>query len=327
MQWVSFGSLAPMKTTFSAEQLRAMLAELESKDGGMELTKAFAAFKRSRKRPVCCERVMDQHETRWNRFASWCKVLSMAEVTSDMAERYIEHLESSMLATATIRKSLSFLSLIWRVVTPSLANPWDGIKIHKRTREVVREAFTVDQLRAILSKSTGDDELDDAIRVLAYTGLRLGDVLTLTRESIHLDRGVIELIPRKTGTRGTNPMTALIGIHPAIRPILERRGDVLFPRLAERYERDGWWTADCIRRHIERCGIATRTESDTGRMLPLYGAHSFRHTMQTLMTAAMIHPAICDAILAHKSPGMAQRYTHISDEQVIEAIMKAMPAF
>lgn len=317
--------VASMKTTFTAEQLRAMLAEIESKDGGMEMSKVFAAFKRSRKRPVCCERVMDQHETRWVRFTSWCKVLCIAEVTSDMAERYIEHLENSTLATATIRKTLSFLSLVWRVVVPSLANPWDGIKIHKRTKEVVREAFTVDELRAILSKSTGDDELDGVLWLLAYTGLRLGDVLTLTSDSIHLDRGVIELVPRKTGTRGTNPMKSLVGIHPAIRSRLEGKSGLLFPRLAERYERDGWWTADCIRRHIERCGISTRTESDTGRMLPLYGAHSFRHTVQTLLTAAMVHPAICDAILAHKSPGMAQRYTHISDEQVIEAMVKAMP--
>lgn len=317
------------KTTASvADALRGALARVEQSPvhGGTPMADVWGKFVASRKRRPSKEVTMHYNKAMLDAFRDWAsKAAALEDVTEHMAHGYVTHLDDlGTMSADTINKHVATLRSIWKVLAPR-HNPWIGIQSSRGDDVRLRhQPFTDDQIKAILN--TAPESIRDVLWILAYTGLRLADVCLLQVGSIFLSRGVIELVPMKMSRRDKSAMTAKVGIHDAIRPILKRcldrrvSGDV-FPDIARLYRRDNSSVSKLIQMHLAGCGIETSVRV-RGRAVAVYGAHSFRHTVQTMLTNAMVHPLVIDVVLAHKSGGMGNTYTHVSDSQVIEAVGK-----
>jgi integrase len=313
-----------------ADNLRVMADRMEKENTAsvIRLAQAWAEYLASRKRPASAPSTLSVYGVQFAQFATWAGDLSMDDVTPAIAERYAAHLDACPVKGGTVNKHLKVLRLVWRVLLPRRDNPWAGLKSHNPDTSTKHLPFTQDQLASVLNGACG--EFGDLLWLLAYTGLRLVDACTLQVGSVHLNRRVIELYPAKTGSRGSNPMKAKIGIHSAIEPLLLSRaaGRVsgpVFPELDTLYRKDRSAVAKRIVAYLQGCGLVTRVESSRGRASCLYGAHSFRHTLQTELNNAEVHPMVADVILCHKTGSMGQHYSHVSDAKVVDAVERALP--
>jgi len=317
--------------TVVADGLRTLADRIETQQSSasIKLADMWAEYVASRKRPSSSTSTLSAYEIQAKAFTAWAGDITMEGVTPTLADRYAAHLDAEAIKGGTVNKHLALLRLMWKVLLPRRDNPWVGMKTHLPDQSTRHLAFTEDQLKAILNRLE-DGELKALLWVLAYTGLRLGDACCLQVGQVHLGRRVVELYPAKTGSRGTSPMLAKIGIHAALEPVLRARvagkaAGMVLPDMAALYARDRSAPAKLIARHLEACGLVRTVDSGQGRASCLYGAHSFRHTLQTMLNNAEIHPMVSDVILCHKTGSMAQHYSHVSDAKVVEAIEKAMP--
>jgi integrase len=107
-----------------------------------------------------------------------------------------------------------------------------------------------------------------------------------------------------------------IPLHKAILPLIEKRmredGEILITR-----EKNGE-RVPMTYRHF----ISTQWEMLMQDLKMDYTPHYCRHTCATLMREAGIEEDIRKIILGHKSTDITDRYTHYSDEMLIEAIDK-----
>jgi integrase len=295
----------------------------------LKLAGAWRAYVTSQKRPPSSDATLRQYAQQLNDFAKWCgKDIYLQDVRAANAEEYARHLDTKV-SSGTVNKHLSFLRLLWRVVIPGAPNPWNDVKSQRVDAKVKRRHFTVPQLKAILNKAE-PGEFQDMLFMFAYGALRLQDTARLRIEDVLFDRGVIDTLPAKTCKRGDDPPRAKIGIHTTLEPILRarcagRHSGYVFPEMAKLHESNPTGIVVRIQQHLRACGIATEGPEVQGRHRNVYGSHSFRHTLQTMLVNAGVHKYVIDVILAHKDPSMGSWYSHISDAQVIEAINKAMP--
>lgn len=324
--------LAGTTSDVVADGLRALAARIERDDGGNDLPigQVWGVFESSRKRRPCCASTLEMYRSQVDAFVAWAGTMPLRGVTPVVAERYAAYLDAQDIRGSTANKHLAALKMVWGVVAPTSGNPWNGLRSHRSEVATKREDFTVDQLRVILNAPANPD-ITDILYVLTYTGLRLGDAIAIRVENIDLSRRVISVLPQKTGRRGKAPMRAMIGIHHAVEPTLRKRiagrvSGLLFPDLRSAYQRDRASVAKRIAAHLESVGFACRVDAEHGRASCVYGAHSFRHTLQTLLVRAGVHPYIANAIICHKVAGdLGQHYFHVSPDMVIEAIEKALP--
>lgn len=314
-------------TQDAIDALRGALARLENKSdaSGVMLSLAWRAYESSRSRPASGERTLSDYESQFKAFVAWHGDGVMAAVDRTKTEAYVAHLESQKLSSATVNKHVTLLRLVWSVLLPEAVNPWLRLVAAYKTASVGHRAFSDDMMRRILNHNS-EGEFRALLHTLAYTGLRLCDACLLRSESVFVSRGVIEVLPMKTRNRGSNPLVAKIGIHRAILSMMAARvtnGGYVFPAMAEAYQRDSTAVCRQIQRHLEECGVDTQAVNAMGRNAAIYSAHSFRHTLTTALVKAGVDVEVRQKIICHKG-GMSQRYTHVSDEQVIEAIDKAM---
>lgn len=288
------------------------------------------AFSTSQRRPACGMGQGIEYQRSIEsivKFAGSCGIKHVEDFDDGSAKKYVQQLDSGELSPQRVNVKVTQLRTVWSVVRPRLMCPFKGLRSVRKVKRVGRQDFSLDQLRVILNSAPA--EYADVMWLMAYTGMRLGDACNLQVQWVRFDRRVITFFPAKTKGRGDSPMPALIGIHPTIEPILRMRcggrlsGDV-FPELVDDHRSRPSKITNKIIGHFEKCGLKVRDDS-AGRARAVYGTHSFRHTLQTRMNQAGVHPAISNAIICHKDGSMASVYSHVKDADVIEAIEKAMP--
>ncbi len=140
----------------------------------------------------------------------------------------------------------------------------------------------------------------NTIRLLAVTGMRLGEVLGLRWQDVDLDAGVIRLADAKAGARtvplGTAALTLLAN--------MERTGEFVVhgtdpnaPLLVSRVEA-AW------RRLRKQAGISNAR------------LHDFRHTTGTYAAQAGFNAFLVRDLLGHKTLAMTGRYVERAPEPV-----------
>lgn len=136
--------------------------------------------------------------------------------------------------------------------------------------------FTDDELAAMFADREVREKpnLRGAMLVLLYTGLRISDVASLERSSVHIERGRIERKTQKTGALVSLPL------HPDVRDTLikhlatrneaQSKSPLLFPTQAGKLDRS---LEAKLRRVWKRCGIQNAH------------AHKFRDTFSVKLLA------------------------------------------
>ena len=132
----------------------------------------------------------------------------------------------------------------------------------------------------------------DLILLLAYTGLRLGELQTLRKEDVR--GGVIHVSTGKTDEMRTIP------VHPAIRQAVKRLPITGSQRtLQQSFE---WARKKAGMRHVR--------------------LHDLRHTFGSWLAQNEVQLPTIMELMGHKSPSTAKRYLHLSSEAKKKAIRR-----
>lgn len=212
------------------------------------------------------------------------------EVTADEVRKF--HLGLKGTPTRANR-SLAMLSKLF-----SLAEQWEYRKQNdnpakgiKKFTEKARERHLNGDELAMLGKALMESKEDPravaAIRLLLFTGMRVGELLGLRQSDINMKDGVAHLEDAKAGGRDVQlPAPALAVL--ASLSIGKGDGRVI----GHSYDRlHGAWQRIC-----EKAGIAD------------IRIHDLRHTMGTYAGAAGFNAFLVKQLLGHKTLAMTDRY-------------------
>jgi len=176
-----------------------------------------------------------------------------------------------------------------------------------------REPLTREELGRLFRELEADDDgtrggSHDAIRLLALTGWRKGEVLSLRWDAVDLDSGDVLLAATKTG-KSSRSLT------PNARELLSnipRRGQYVFPSPEDPRK---------PRQEVKRVWLRVRAAA--GITKPL---HALRHSFATLALNEGVGLEMVGALLGHKNPATTLRYAKVEDQKRREAADVVGPA-
>jgi integrase len=234
------------------------------------------------------------------------------------------------MAPRTYNGAIKFLRSMFKVLRTQaglVGDVWEDIPAQENETEG-RRNFTSKEWKAICAKAEGN--LRYWLAIGLYTGLRLGDVLTLRWNEMDFENHVIKRTPNKTRRKGK---VVTFPLHPVLEAMLRQlqasatAGAVyLFPEEAELHAK-GRASAitQRIQDHFTACGIQT-TEKAKGahrrNVIVRVGFHSLRHSFVSLCAANRIPQVAIQDLVGHGSPAMTALYSHSDDTQKAKAIAK-----
>ena len=305
----------------------ALIAKLEeTQNPPLTIADAWAAYERSPRRPDSGESTMRGYRDSINKLAEWVTekhpaTVALRDVTPDLAAAFAQSLTT--ISPSTFNQRIGFLRLLWKTVADEArtggANPWTTIARRKLQPLANRKRpLSPHQFAAIHAAAAIDPDLQDLLTVLAWTGQRLVDGLSLRWEAVNFRGKVITLYPVKTARR--TGKAVYIPMFAPLVEVLNRRHAAMphttaaayvFPVLMEDFERDPPSISKRIQETFEKAGIKTkekRTGTALKRAVVLYGAHSFRHLFVTAAAAAGLPAAMIKAITGHTTDAMSEHY-------------------
>ena len=222
-----------------------------------------------------------------------------------------------------IKKILSVPFEAARKLGYILTNPVAAVDLLKvKGQGASKEPFTLDEVKALLSHSEGD--WHGAILLGATTGIRLGDVVSLTYDAIDEQEGVIRITTQKTGEEVTSM------IHPDFKAWLAKRQKgigkaPIFPDLIGRKAGGANGLSRHFRKIMEKAEIVekvTEATGDAGRIRNSKGFHSFRHTFASQLANAGISPETRQKLTGHRDAKVHAGYTHLELKTLKKATAK-----
>ena len=136
-----------------------------------------------------------------------------------------------------------------------------------------------------------------------YTGLRKGDILSLKWKDVDLERGLIQVIEKKTGKIRN------IVLNSDMKTLLNSllvKGPYVFPgRNGKPFKDVKRW----LQSALEDAGIE---QSEDRRQKIVF--HTLRHTCISLLTERGADTTMVKHYVAHASEEMTKQYTHLSQE-------------
>ncbi len=295
----------------------------------LSLVQAWTAFVRSSERHDCGKATLAQYESKWELFREWVnekhpQVLTLRDVTSGIAEEYLQHLNRSISPT-TFNYYLHTLRYIFRTVKADARlteDVWAKAKM-KTMVQFSRRELTIDELKKVCGAAQGEMKLMFAVGL--YTGLRLGDCCTLKWGEVDLRRHQIRRIPNKMARRCPRPV--VIPIHPFLANVLaeipaNERDVYVFPKTASTYLSSARSVVtDSIQRHFRACGLQTTEPRENGaNPIVRVGFHSLRHTFVSMCREANAPLSVVEALVGHSSADMTRHYTHVSESAATNAV-------
>lgn len=208
-------------------------------------------------------------------------------------------------------------------------NEASRVTLIQRGRQFERRAFTLGELKRILDAA--NDEWRGMILTGLYTGLRLGDVATLTWANVDLQQKELVVTTQKTGRRQILPLVKPLLRHMETLPAGDDPTAPLFPDAHASKMRNphGGPLSNQFYQILVAAGLMPkrphRTQNkgrDSKRELNAISFHSLRHTATTLLKNAGVSDVIARDIIGHDSAAVSQNYTHIDGETKRQALSK-----
>lgn len=185
------------------------------------------------------------------------------------------------------------------------------VKLRDKAPETTRTDIAKEDILRLWYKADNGDEIAEIALFYIYTGLRATELLEALKANVFLDKRI--MIAGKKTEAGTDRR---IPIHRDILPFIEKR-----------MKEDGEYLIT-IARKGKRVPFTYSTFSKA-YWNPLmeelnmeYTVHYTRHTFATIMREAGVEEDVRKLIIGHKSQDITDRYTHHSDEMLLEAIDK-----
>lgn len=151
--------------------------------------------------------------------------------------------------------------------------------------------------------------LVQAIRILALTGMRRGEVVALRWEWIDFRHGIVKLPESKTGAKNVPLTPQAVAFFRELRGTSRRRGlvcqtekgNAIHPENMTR----GWLK------------IRKRAEVEDVRL------HDLRHSWASDAVSAGVPLYVVGAVLGHKQPSTTARYAHLHDQAIQDGLTQA----
>jgi integrase len=149
-------------------------------------------------------------------------------------------------------------------------------------------------------------------RTLYYTGMRRGEVLSLTWEDVNLESRIIRLNASKTKERRPKR----VPIHKLLVP------DFLKARKLRSLSGHVFLTAKGSSPHEDSLKLPWRKALDAVGLQPRPRIHDLRHTWLTNAMRSRLYPLIVDSIVGHgdRRKDVRSLYVTISDEDLVQEI-------
>lgn len=200
------------------------------------------------------------------------------------------------------------------------ANPVSGATLSKPSPNQ-QPVFSPKQITTLLQSA--DAHLKPILTMMAYAGLRFGEVRDLRWSMVHLaDDGPGHLVICAGGSGDTTKTGGVrqIPLHPELRTTLEA-----MPRIDERVfhapvsarNPDGTVrlnessTLRSLKRLCKACGFAEARK---------FKLHSLRHTFASMLARTKTPIQYAQALMGHRNSGILALYYHIYDDTAVESI-------
>ncbi len=201
-------------------------------------------------------------------------------------------------------------------------NPAAAVELPERIKQVRRKVFTHEQVSLLLKKASG--EWPTAILLGYYAGLRLGDAVTLTWNSVDFTGGKLKVETHKTGDNLEIPL------HPSLEAHLSKlagdKGGPLCPELAAVPVGGRSGLSKQFLAIMRRAGIGNDAVKAGGhRELSQLSFHALRASFNSGLHNRGVTQEIRKKLTGHKSDSVNDRYTR-SDFQTLRDAVNKLPA-
>lgn len=237
-------------------------------------------------------------------------------------------LTAGRVSAGTCNKYLKILRGAWNQALRegvAASNPFAAVRTLKARQsfETTRRAFTLDEVRRILS--VADGEWRGIILFGLYTGQRLSDITSLTWNQIDPVEGVVRFVTAKTG--------AVLDI-PLAGPVLDWIGKAKVPKSARApvfpladaasVSQNSRAFAKILVAAGLRKELPNHKGAGKGRNAKREASevtfHCLRHTATSLLKNAGVSDVVAREIIGHKTEAISRAYTHIESKTMKRAI-------
>ena len=252
--------------------------------------------------------------------------LTLGALSSTDLRQYRDSLRSSGHSPTTCNQVLKILSSPLehaRRLGLIAVNPAHGVTSLKDSARASREAFTVDQIRALLKITKGTD-WEGCIMLGSFCGLRLRDAANLTWDCINIEEEMLTVETGKTG------VTVSIPLHPELLAWLKKRtrGIGKAPVLPALHGKSGSGKSGlsmAFKRQMEKAkvlGEIARKGSGEGRTTSTLSFHSTRHFFVSALSSEGVPADVRKRLAGHSDSKMHAIYAKHELESVRDAISK-----
>ena len=208
-------------------------------------------------------------------------------------------------------------------------NEASRVTLLQKVRKFRRRPFTMEEIKRVLT--VADDEWRGMVLVGLYTGLRMGDIATLTWSNIDLHQAEVGVTTQKTGRRQVIPLAKPVVQYLVNLPGSDDPNQPLFPRAhdCKARHKHGGALSNQFHSILVGAGLAQARDHkgkgkgrDAKRQLSALSFHSLRHTATSLLKNAGVSDVVARDIIGHDSEAVSQNYTHIEAATKRKAIAK-----
>lgn len=249
------------------------------------------------------------------------------QIADDLANRYAKPEQKLIILTAPFEYA-ERLELIE-------ASPFRKVKLVKRKKVEKKDNFySKDELKTFLDYVRENESFDKyaLYRLLAFSGMRIGETLALTWNDIDFDKATVSIDKTLSKDRVTNhiiinpPKTpssirkikidyTTIEALARLKELQQGTSEIVFPNIKGVY-RDVNNASDSLKK------LYTRMEKH-GLILRRLSPHGFRHTHTSLLFQSGVNIKVIQKRLGHANVEMTLNvYTHLTDQFQAESERK-----
>ena len=327
----------------TSRQVREVISEFHHALTGEELEEIsfeeFVASWLKRKGPETAESTLKFYQGSTKKFLNFLgegKARSVSEITAkdilDFRNEQAKHLKAK-----TVNHDLKCLKMLFKaakrenLISEEPTEFVDTVR-DRDSKQPNRRPFEKNELEAVLEAAEG--EWLSMTMFGLYTGQRLGDLATLTRRNIDLEKKMLRFVTKKTKRK--------MGI-PLAPPLLEFLKNAGLPKDPESpihpdchsivtVQKKSSHLSNQFARVLAKAGLrkkASHKSTGKGRNAqreyhPL-SFHSLRHTATTMLHEAGIPPSVAQALIGHDSEAIHQIYVSVG-ESALEQAAAALPS-
>lgn len=182
------------------------------------------------------------------------------------------------------------------------------IKLPTKPETKEKTPFTKEEIAALWDGLDVIKNADMAL-ILLYTGMRIGELLDMKKEDIHLEERY--MIGGKKTKAGKN---RVIPIHKRIVPLIERR---------MRISKNEWLMVNRYGEHLQYSSVRKYYWPDLMKEIKAaHTPHDTRHTFISNMDRVEKNTILIKRIVGHATSDITEHYTHKDIEELIAAVDK-----